>query len=273
MSDAANPNGQQSYNPTPWVDENWEIVGEFQEEQFFIPDQFQILGASSLVVDPMFANYGGLPPAAETRIHAPMGQNGKQRADTRTRGTAKPAPEEDDRLRLTPAELEQKLQAAREEGKFEALEESVLRHQEQLERLQVQINAILQDMDKQVKEKVSQIEVQALNLALEISRLLVRDAVEINPEYILPLISEAIEKVGTASISRVRVSPEDMEFINIIGIEKQLKEFDGTWVFEKDETIRSGCIVDTSAGEIDFQLEDAWDRIKNKILSVGVDRE
>jgi flagellar assembly protein FliH len=272
MSDSVNPNGQASYNPTAYADEHWEIVGEFHEDQFFIPDQFQIIGASSLIVDPMFANYGGLPPPSETRIHAPIEANGKQKEEVRYRGVKK-AEEQDDRIKLTQIELEQKLQAAKEEGKFEALEESVLRHQSQLEKLQTQINIILQDMDKQVTEKVSIVENQALNLALDISRLLVRGAVEINPEYILPLISEAIDKVGTASIKRVRVSPEDMEFINIIGIEKQLKEFDGSWVFEADTTIRSGCIVDTSAGEIDYQLENAWERVKEKILRVGVSDE
>ena len=272
MTDSTNPNGQASYNPTAYADEHWEIVGEFHEDQFFIPDQFQILGASSLVVDPMFANYGGLPPASETRIHAPIEANGKQKAEVRYRGVKK-AEEVDDRVKLTQIELDQKMQAAREEGKFEALEESILRHQEQLEKFQTQINTILQDMDKQVTEKVSLVENQALNLALEISRLLVRDAVEINPEYILPLISEAIDKVGTATIKRVRVSPEDMEFINIIGIEKQLKEFDGSWVFESDETIRSGCVVDTTAGEIDYQLESAWGRVKDQILRVGASDE
>jgi flagellar assembly protein FliH len=273
MSSAINPNGQASYSPTAYADEHWEIVGEFHEEQFFIPDQFQVVGASSLTTDPMFANYGGLPESSDTRLHAPIDAQGKQKSEVRYRGLEKAATEEDNRIKLTQQELEQKLEAAKQEGKFEALEESVLRHQEQLEKLQTQINIILQDMDKQVSEKVATIENQALNLALEISRLLVRGAVEINPEYILPLISEAIDKVGTASIKRVRISPEDMEFINIVGVEKQLKEFDGSWVFEADGTIRSGCIVDTSAGEIDFQLEPAWERVKDKIIRVGVSDE
>lgn len=255
---------QASYRATPWEDQRWEIVGEFKGDERFLPAEFEVLPTTAQAADPMFADYGGLPPHSEKRWHLPVGlSTAKNPFKERTEEEE----ENDPRIKIHPDELEKKLAAARDEGRVEALTAAISHQQSNLERLQGQINNVLSDMDAQMKERAILLERQALALALEISKKLIHDAVEINPEYILPVISEAIGKVGTATVRSVRVSPEDMEFINIIGIEKQLKEFDGTWTFQADPSIKSGCVVDTSAGEVDFQLEAAWDRIRDKIYS------
>lgn len=258
---------QASYRATAYEDQQWEIVGEFKGDETFIPEEFQVIGGSSLIVDPMFADYGGLPPPADTRTHAPV--ETKSTLSSLTFGQQKDEEVIDESIKIHPDELAAKLEEAREEGKMEAVTEAILKQQENLERLQQQINTILADMDAQTKERAAILERQALDFALEISKRLINDAVEINPEYILPIISEAMTKVGTATVRSVRVSPEDMEFINIIGIEKQLKEFDGTWTFQADPSIRSGCVVETSAGEVDYQIDAAWSRMRDKILTVG----
>lgn len=259
---------QASYQGTPYEDQHWEIVGEFKGEEAFSPSDFEVLGSDvRTVVDPMFADYGGLPAPADRRSHGPITVGGA--VGSAQFGVKKVEEEVDHRIRLHQHEIDRMLAKAREEGKIEALAEAVSQQQENLERLQSQINTILNDIDMQFKERVHEVEKQALDLALEISKRLVEGAVEINPEYILPILTEAIQKVGTSAIRSVRVSPEDLEFINIIGIEKQLKDFDGTWTFQADTSIRSGCVVETSAGEIDFQLDKAWDRLRDKILTVS----
>ena len=88
----------------------------------------------------------------------------------------------------------------------------------------------------------------------------------INPEYITQIVKEAVRSVGGASILRVRVSPEDMEFIKVVGLSEQLGELAKGWAFEADATIKSGCIVDSSAGEADFQLDRAWERIRAGVI-------
>ncbi len=266
MASGNTPNdiNQASYSPTPWEDQRWEIVGEFKGDERFLPAEFEVLEASAPVADPMFADYGGLPPVSEKRWHLPVELSTGNNSFKKEREEEE---ENDPRIKIHPDDLEKKIAAARDEGRVEALTAAISHQQENLERLQRQINTVLADMDAQMKERAVLLEQQALGLALDISKKLIDDAVEINPEYILPVISEAIAKVGTATVRSVRVSPEDMEFINIIGIEKQLKEFDGTWTFHADGTIKSGCVVDTSAGEVDFQLDAAWERMREKIYS------
>jgi len=53
-----------------------------------------------------------------------------------------------------------------------------------------------------------------------------------------------------------------------MGIARMLKEYDGTWLFEADEGIKSGCVVETSAGVVDFQLDQAWERVAGNVVRV-----
>ena len=120
-----------------------------------------------------------------------------------------------------------------------------------------------------MNEAARKVESEAVKFSVEIAEKLVGHAVEINPEYILPIIREALSKAGTANINRVRVSPEDFEFIEVVGVRKVIQEKEGSWDFEADETIRSGCVIDTSAGEIDFRLDEAFKRIADSVVRIA----
>jgi flagellar biosynthesis/type III secretory pathway protein FliH len=260
---SSSASGQQRYTPTQYEANTWEIIGEYQETQYFIPDQFQVLGGQTLTVDPMFANYGGLPPPAEHRTHAPVSLTEMSSSVTATQEE-----EIDTRIKIEPQELERIVAQAREEGRVAALEDAIMAHQSQLEQLRQQIDTIIQDIHRQTQEQQRALEAQALELSLSITDKLISHAVEINPEYLVPILSEALSKVGTASIQKVRVSPEDLEFINIIGIESRIREFDGSWTFEADPSVRSGCVVETTAGQIDYQLDQAFERVRDQIIKI-----
>ena len=79
---------------------------------------------------------------------------------------------------------------------------------------------------------------------------------------------EALKYAGTASIKKVKVSAQDLEFIEVMGLSKKLKEFDGSWAFEADENLKSGCVIETSAGEVDFNLEKSWERIAESVVRI-----
>jgi flagellar assembly protein FliH len=130
------------------------------------------------------------------------------------------------------------------------------------------IEIVLKDLIQQSERTLQELESDAVKFSLEIAKKLVGQAVEINPEYIIEIVREALSKVGSALIERVRVSPQDFEFIEIFGVRKMLDDSDQSWNFESDETVRSGCVVDTSAGEIDYQLEEAWQRIAEQVMRV-----
>jgi flagellar biosynthesis/type III secretory pathway protein FliH len=128
--------------------------------------------------------------------------------------------------------------------------------------------AIIDDMGGQIRQEVEAVERRAVEFAIHVARKLVGTIVEINPEYVLEVIQEAVKVTGGAIIKAIRVSPQDLEFLKMLSPERQFKEFDGSWSFQSDETIRAGCVVETSAGEVEFDLDKTWERIRESVTKI-----
>jgi flagellar assembly protein FliH len=170
--------------------------------------------------------------------------------------------------RILREEFEQQVAAAHAEGVEKGRTEAFAETEEKLKGVEQRYATLVEDMGAQIQERVSDVERKAVQFAVEVARKLVGSIVEINPEYILTIIKEAIALTGGASIKSIRVSPQDLEFLKLLSPEKQFKEFDGTWSFVADETIRQGCVVETSAGSAEYDLEKAWERIKEQVAKV-----
>lgn len=255
---------QSNYEETPYEDASWEIVDQLEENPQFAPMELPVLPGQEFVIDPMFANYGGIPEKkTETRWHCP--QDEMMSSET-------PEERRERELSELRAEYEAKIEAARQEGmelgRAEGMEAAVEQNTERLSAMESAIRQVFDDIQKQVNEALVGVEKSAVELSLQIAQKLVGTAVEINPEYIVEIVKEAIDQTGTAIVKKVRVSAEDLEFIDVLGVRKLIKEYDGSWDFEADDAIRSGCVVETSAGEIDYQLDVAWNRIKENVVKV-----
>ena len=256
---------QATYKETQYADDTFEIVGESNPQEEFVPLEMKALPRATVVTDPMFADYGGIVGGEETRWHLPQHvawkpKTGAQRGEAEEAGPPQITMSEDD--------LSAKLEEARAEARLAALEEFSAAQTEKLAALEGRVGAVLQDIQKQFNENVAQIEAKAVVLATALGEKIVGHAVEINPEYLLEIVRAALLHVGSASIKKIRLSPADLEFVDVLGIRKRMREFDGTWDFEADETIKMGCIVDTTAGEIDFDLEASWNRLRDKIVAM-----
>jgi len=141
-------------------------------------------------------------------------------------------------------------------------------HDERMKAVEERYRTIIDDMGGQIRQEVEGVERRAVEFAIQVARKLVGTIVEINPEYILQVIQDAVKLTGGATIKAIRVSPQDLEFIKMLSPEKQFKEFDGSWSFQSDDTIRAGCVVETSSGEVEFDLDKAWERIKESVTKV-----
>jgi flagellar biosynthesis/type III secretory pathway protein FliH len=259
---------QGSYKATQYADCSWEIVGEFLNQESFEPLGFEVLARDTdMTADPMFADYGGIPQDGDTqRFHGAA-----ERFEPNRRGVRSFDEDDEDTeaaLDALRAEYEAKLlqvqEAAFEEGKLAAIAEL----DERMRTIEDRYGQVLQDVGMQISDNISHIEKSAVELSLQIAQKLVGTVVEINPEYILGIVRESIQLAGGAIIKSIKVSPQDHEFLSLLNLPKQFKEYDGTWSFEADATVNSGCIVITSGGEVDFQLDPAWERIKSKVARI-----
>lgn len=254
---------QREYRETPYEDQSWEVLGERNPQESFLPMEVQFLRVETAREDPMFVDFGGkIDSSAKMFRHKSPEEAAREAANERSETSGPP------KISILPEELEALKREAYAAGEAAVRAELEAAHQQQLQALQQGITGVLQDMAGQVAQHVELLERGAVELALDISKKIVGHAVEINPEYVGQVVREALDKVGSARIRRVRVSPEDLEFIEIVGINQYLKEQSREWQFEGDATVKSGCIVDTTAGQIDYQLDQAWERMKDNIVKV-----
>lgn len=254
---------QESYAETPYEDASWEVVGQCPADEEFLPMDIEVINSERTTVDPMFADYGGLPTEKQPRRwHLPE--------ELAVIGLQKPKEDAPppNTVTMLQEDLEKLKQEIFQQGQQEGNAAALAQYTQERKALETKMTEVVRDLQKQFIENLRGIEKNALDLSLAISKKIINFAVDINPEYILQITQEAIGKSGAAVIKRVRVSPEDMEFIQVLGLAKEIKAYDGTWDFEADPTVKSGCVVETSAGEVDFQLDKAWERVRENVLKV-----
>jgi flagellar biosynthesis/type III secretory pathway protein FliH len=247
--------------------ENWEIIQERNLKNDFIPMQVSVYQETEVTK----GEEGLLQEKFDTPIEYASGPRTHRSADELRVEQKEKIKEEQilaNQISLPQEQLEQMLSEAYDKGRQESGAEAEQKYQEQLQHIERKITAVINDLAKQEQERLEDIESSALNLSLQISKKIIEETVEINPEYILQVLREALHLSGGAKIRKIRVSPQDLEFINLFKVADAIKEFDGSWEFEADEGVKAGCILESSAGSIDFQLDKSWERIKDKILSI-----
>lgn len=256
---------QESYRPTQYQDSTYEIVGEELESEDFEPLELAVVDGQLFSIDPMFADYGGVPEGNVKRWHLP---EGKAFVPPNANSSAAEPELEENSIKMSKDELErikiEVAEATRKEALLEAEKEREKSQHAQME----SFKTIISDMLTQYKELLEQFEKQSVELCMLVAKRIINHAVEINPDYITEIIRAALDQAGMSAIKKIKVSPQDLEFIEVLKVSDQFKEFDGSWQFEADETVNAGCIVETSAGEIDFDLDAAWERVKNEVLKV-----
>jgi flagellar assembly protein FliH len=108
-----------------------------------------------------------------------------------------------------------------------------------------------------------------LDLALQLARGMLRTALRVKPELLLPVVRDALAYLPIVQQPAVlMLNPLDVDMVrNAMG-----EEIDkGGWRVIEDATIeRGGCKVDTASNQIDAQCEARWERL-NQALAKNVD--
>jgi flagellar biosynthesis/type III secretory pathway protein FliH len=254
---------QEGFTETPYHDAEWEVIGAPPTEQTFAPAQIEVLAEQRPTKDPLFSDYGGFSSlkGKKQRWHLPedLAVQQKDSGESPEERIAKMV--EDNAARYEALE-----KRAFESGHKAGFAESQGKIQEHVNVVSERMTTLLSDLNKQVLEQSASVEQQAVQLAVEIARQLTRATVDYNPEYILPIVREGLEQVGGAVVKQIKVSKEDLEFLTLAGALAGLEGAGSKWHFVADDSVKSGCIVETASGEIDLQIEPAFERVKNQIL-------
>ena len=103
-----------------------------------------------------------------------------------------------------------------------------------------------------------------LDLALHLAKSMLRNALEVKPELVIPVVREAIEYLPVLQQPAVlMLNPADAEIVRE-AIGEELDK--GGWRVVLDPTIaRGGCKVDTATNQIDAQVGARWERLTHAL--------
>ncbi|MBW8072599.1 MAG: flagellar assembly protein FliH [Ferrovum sp.] len=132
-----------------------------------------------------------------------------------------------------------------------------------------QLTATLDSLTKQLRETDHGVVEDILELSLEVARQMVRQALQVRPELILPVIREALQMLPHFNqAAHLTLNPTDA-----ILVRESLGEHlsHSGWRILEDATLeRGGCRLDTAHSQIDASLAHRWQKVV-ATLGLGFD--
>ena len=99
-----------------------------------------------------------------------------------------------------------------------------------------------------------------LELALQLARGMLRTALDVKPELIIPIVREAIGYLPVLQQpALLMLNPQDALIIR--GAMGEELEKGGWRLVEDDQIVRGGCKIDTASNQIDAQAPARWQRL------------
>ena len=137
-------------------------------------------------------------------------------------------------------------------GKIESAKEL-----EHLREIAATFGTALHDADQLIANDV-------LELALQLARGMLKQALQVKPELILPIVREAIEYLPVLQQpALLMLHPDDAQVVRE-GIGEELEK--GGWrVIEDAQVGRGGCKIDTASNQIDAQAATRWQRLTHAL--------
>jgi len=154
----------------------------------------------------------------------------------------------------------QGMQAGHDAGYQDGLEQGRAEAADEVARLK-EIAGNFADAVTQADEAIAN---DVLELALHLARNMVRTAFETKPEFIMPVVREAIDYLPTLQQPALLVlHPDDAQIVR--GGMAQELETGGWRIIEDDAVARGGCRVDTASNQIDAQIASRWQRLAHAL--------
>ena len=164
----------------------------------------------------------------------------------------------------TAADLEDIHQQAHQEGYEDGYKEGMAAGRRQGDALVAEEIARLKAMLAHVSEAVTQYEEtlggEMLALTLEIARQLLRQALRVKPELVLPIVRGAMESLPqNTAHPHLHLHPDDAALVRA-GMQAEIAQ--GGWkVIDDPRVMRGGCRIETPVSEVNATIETRWQRI------------
>ena len=124
---------------------------------------------------------------------------------------------------------------------------------------------MLESLNKELQQVDQQIAQDLLNLALEISKQMLQQALKVKPELLLNVVRAAINELPYFNQNAHLVLHSDDALLLRASMGEQLLHT-GWKIFEDNQIERGGCRVETAHSQIDATLPKRWQRV---VASIG----
>lgn len=130
------------------------------------------------------------------------------------------------------------------------------------------VSLILQGQ-KNLEQQLKQLEAQTIELAIHIASKIVRKQAEYDPELVHAALRDAMSQLRNAQSIIVRVHPSDEGSVKEkLLATTQACNYEGTiQTLADDQISQGGCILESSIGKVDAQLETQLDLIRRALTS------
>lgn len=160
----------------------------------------------------------------------------------------------------TVAEVENIRQQAHDEGRDAGYSAGI----QQARSEAAQIHELLQNLQGELNQLDEQVAQSLLDLSLEVARKMVGETLQVKPEVILKIVSDAISSLPHFNQNaHLILHPDDAELVR-----KQMGEqlsHAGWKIFTDSQIKRGGCRVETAHSHVDATTEARWKRVVESI--------
>lgn len=150
-------------------------------------------------------------------------------------------------------------QAGYEEGRAQACAD--------VERQLELLSALIASISEARAAAVDQLERRAVELGLALAERIVSGALAVQPERIVDVVAGALRSIGERDRLTVVVSPEDVDLVRSSAgaLAERLGGIEALEVVADRRVCRGGCIVRTSDGEVDAQVAEQLERVRELV--------
>ena len=158
----------------------------------------------------------------------------------------------------TAEQVERIHQQAHQEGYAAGYQEG--RHKAALEA--AQFGQLLAGLRQSMAQADQSLCADLLALSLDLAKQILREALKIRPELVLPLVRESIRDIPSfKQPARLFLNPDDVALVQ----SHMADELSAWTVCPEPSVARGGCRIETAGSQIDASLETRWQRLSNAL--------
>lgn len=242
-----------NYIPSRYQETKWEVISNNQDQRDFQMLELEVISSRPYQEDPVFESFDPQDPKRQ------MPQPGESEA---------PVIDPEVEQAKIAAQLEEQFNAGKAAGIEQGRQEVEERFQQQLQELKDKNQQLHVELNQQLAKFYATVEKEAVGLSLQVAKKILVTTAQFKPDYIVDVIRLALQSLGAAKPVKIRMSRDDLEFVQVIGLPVELSAEELGIEYVADDMIKTGCIVDTDFGEVDLQLDMMWEQVAGQLTEI-----